>query len=565
MGAGGFGDQFALDGERPAVAREAACAALAARGELAFVFLRVIALRAVVEAEAAPLLAARLVGLRALPARRAVARAERGNLVEARRAITAGSAPTAAALALGDLDVLRRQLVEEARGNGGGPGAVNAAVGGEVEFGAAARARQPDMGEAALFFQPGAALVVQRALARKQSFLPAGQEHVVELQTLCRMQRHQRHRVVERAVLAVHDQGNVLEKTLQVLELLHRANELLQVVEAALRVGRAVLLPHLGVAALVEDDLGKLGVRNVRRLRAPALEILDHCAQARARLRLQLVGADHGRRRIIDRNALLARMVVQQLQRRVAKTTFGHVDDAVEGEVVGGRVDHAQIRQRVADLRGLVKARAADHPIGQAEGDEAILELAHLERGADENGDLVQLLALALDLLDLLADRARLFLRIPGAGDGHLLAIFVLGAQRLAEPALVVRDQVGRGGEDVAGGAVVALQANDLGAGKVVVEAQDVVHLGAAPAIDRLIVVADAADVLGVRWCGRRGLALRDAWASPKLLRVRVGGRVGRVSGMDIDRNIFVAFLILRSRALRGVSKEARSADIRRT
>ncbi len=47
-----------------------------------------------------------------------------------------------------------------------------------------------------------------------------------------------------------------------------------------------------------------------------------------------------------------------------------------------------------------------------------------------------------------------------------------------------------------AGAAVIALQADDLRAGKVVLEAQDVVDLGAAPAIDRLVVVADAADVL---------------------------------------------------------------------
>ena len=43
--------------------------------------------------------------------------------------------------------------------------------------------------------------------------------------------------------------------------------------------------------------------------------------------------------------------------------------------------------------------------------------------------------------------------------------------------------------------AVVALEPDHLGAGKILLEAQDVVDLGAAPAIDRLVVVADAADV----------------------------------------------------------------------
>ena len=47
------------------------------------------------------------------------------------------------------------------------------------------------MGEAALFFQPGSALLVERALARKQAFLPAGQEDVLEFQSLGGMQCHQ--------------------------------------------------------------------------------------------------------------------------------------------------------------------------------------------------------------------------------------------------------------------------------------------------------------------------------------------------------------------------------------
>ena len=107
--------------------------------------------------------------------------------------------------------------------------------------------------------------------------------------------------------------------------------------------------------------------------------------------------------------------------------------------------------------------------------------------------------AVALQLLDLLADAAGFFLRVPAAGDLHLFAEHVLGAQRLAEPAFVVGDEVRGGGEDVAGASVVSLQPDDLRAGEVVIEAQDVIDLGAAPAIDRLVVIADAADVFAVR------------------------------------------------------------------
>ena len=61
-------------------------------------------------------------------------------------------------------------------------------------------------------------------------------------------------------------------------------------------------------------------------------------------------------------------------------------------------------------------------------------------------------------------------------------------------------DEARCGGEDVPGGAVVALQPDHACAGKILLEAEDVADLGAAPAIDRLIVVADAADaVMGLR------------------------------------------------------------------
>src|SRR6516164_9110685 len=47
----------------------------------------------------------------------------------------------------------------------------------------------------------------------------------------------------------------------------------------------------------------------------------------------------------------------------------------------------------------------------------------------------------------------------------------------------------------MSGRAVVALEPDDLRAGEVRLESKNVVHLCATPAIDRLVVVADAADI----------------------------------------------------------------------
>ena len=150
-------------------------------------------------------------------------------------------------------------------------------------------AGQADIGEAALLLQPGAAALVERALVREQAFLPAGQEHGLELQPLGRMQRHDVDGVELGVLLGVHDQRDMLEEGAQRLVFLHRADQLLQVFEPAGRFGRAVVLPHLGVAALLQDDLGELGVRLGLEQALPAREIGGDLAQRRARLRLQLV------------------------------------------------------------------------------------------------------------------------------------------------------------------------------------------------------------------------------------------------------------------------------------
>src|ERR1017187_10942950 len=118
--------------------------------------------------------------LRALPARRAVVRAERIHLVKTRGAVARHAEAAAAARRLLHLHMRLRQLIEKARGHGRGPQAVDAPVGGEIDLGALARAREAYMGEAALLLQPGAAALVERALVREQAFLPAGQEHGVE-------------------------------------------------------------------------------------------------------------------------------------------------------------------------------------------------------------------------------------------------------------------------------------------------------------------------------------------------------------------------------------------------
>src|SRR5690606_17355655 len=124
-----------------------------------------------------------------------------------------------------------------------------------------------------------------------------------------------------------------------------------------------------------------------------------------------------------------------------------------------------------------VEARAADDAIIYTERNEPVLEFAHLERGAHEDRNIVEVRALDLQGLDLVADRARFLARVPRAGDGDFLAVLSLRAQGLAEPVPIVADEVRGRAEDMRIGAVVTLQPDHFRAREILLETQNVVDL----------------------------------------------------------------------------------------
>jgi hypothetical protein len=194
-------------------------------------------------------------------------------------------------------------------------------------------------------------------------------------------------------------------------------DQLFQVFEPGRRVGGAVVLPHLGVAGFLEDGFGELVAGGRLHHALPAGEHLDHVGQRLARLWLEFIGEDQFARGGEHGDAAGAGDVVDLAHRRFAQAALGDIDDALEGEIVGGLGDNAEERHGIADFLAFVKARAADDAVIQPQRDEAFLELAHLEGGADQDRHVVQCPALDLRLLDLLADGAGLFLGIPGGVD----------------------------------------------------------------------------------------------------------------------------------------------------
>jgi hypothetical protein len=91
-------------------------------------------------------------------------------------------------------------------------------------------------------------------------------------------------------LLHVHDQRDVFEEAFHGLELVHGADQLFQVFQPGRRFGVLVLLVHLGVAGLVQNDLGNLGVGQGGDLHAPAVKLAEQVGQRLARLGGQLFG-----------------------------------------------------------------------------------------------------------------------------------------------------------------------------------------------------------------------------------------------------------------------------------
>ena len=101
----------------------------------------------------------------------------------------------------------------------------------------------------------------------------------------------------------------------------------------------------------------------------------------------------------------------------------------------------------------------------------------------------------ALQGLDLLADPARLILTIPMADQADLVAVLHFRPQRLAQPPRIPRNHSRRSRQDMRGRPIVLLQPHHMRAGEILLEPQDISHLGTPPAIDRLVVIPHAADI----------------------------------------------------------------------
>ena len=167
-----------------------------------------------------------------------------------------------------------------------------------------------------------------------------------------------------------------------------------------------------------------------------------------------------------------------------------------QAEVVAGVVDDAEVGQHILDLGALEEAEAPHHPVGDAVALEGHFHLVGQGVHAVEDGAVLPLLALPVGPEELGGDVHALVPLVGGGVALDLVAVAVVGPQVLTlSPPVVADDSVG-GLQDVAGGAVVLLQADDPGVLVLTLEGEDIFNGGTPEAVDGLVVVTHHADIL---------------------------------------------------------------------
>src|SRR5918997_704101 len=420
-------------------------------------------------------------------------------LTEPSRALPERGHPPAAASRAGPHGhaarlVLVRYLREEARGH---PVLALAPIGPELgvrERERLPRPRDADVGEPALLLE---VLLIERAGVREGPLLHPDDEHVVELEPLRVVERHEGDAPplggdgvllrVERLLLQEAVEGRL---GLDALVLAGGVYELLEVLQARLALYRVLVAQLPAVPRLVEDGPYKLGRRHLPCGHPPPLEKLP---QGRAGLRRlpREPGLGGLRERLVEGDAAAAGVVLELRDGGVAEAALRDVYYELQADRICGVRDHGEVGHGVLDLGPLVEPDAAHNLVRDPLPHEHVLQSPALRVGPVERRDLARRLPPPRQLLYLRNHEPRLRVLVGGREHPDALALPSGRPQLLRLPGRVVRHHRVRRVEYRLRRAVVLLQLHHLRLRVVPLEVQDVPDVRPAPAIDRLIVIAD--------------------------------------------------------------------------
>ena len=153
--------------------------------------------------------------------------------------------------------------------------------------------------------------------------------------------------------------------------------------------------------------------------------------------------------------------------------------------------DQAQIGECILDFGALEKAQAAVDLVGDPRREKHFFEDARLGVGAIKDGELTAIATAGHPVFDALQHEFGFVTFVEGSVELDRVAAFAARPKIFTESPAVVGDQRVGGIEDGAGGAIVLLEAHQFGMRKITPEGLQIFDTCTAPAVNRLVVVAD--------------------------------------------------------------------------
>ncbi len=178
----------------------------------------------------------------------------------------------------------------------------------------------------------------------------------------------------------------------------------------------------------------------------------------------------------------------------LADASRGRIDDAQQSHRILRADDGLKIRQRVLHFGALIETEAAQHHIIAVVAAQRFFDLARLEVGAIEHRRAIAGVGRE-QLVDHVGDEQRFLLAVEGFKAADLVARAGFGPQPLAFALGVVGHHRAGGFENIFGRPVILFQPDHRGIRKVALEVENISDVGAAPAVNRLILIADHTDV----------------------------------------------------------------------
>jgi len=339
--------------------------------------------------------------------------------------------------------------------------------------------------------------VVARAAVRQYHLIQPDNEYVFELQTLGSVQGQQSRGVQRfRQCVLVGHQRHRFQKAGQPVVLQDDLAQFHHVLPAVLPFFAAVVDVFL-VAGIFQNAVEKRRGRVPGRVLPPEQQLFAELFQAQTFLAklLQRGSAcrlSKARDGFAQGQVSRAGVFFQLFQALAANAARGQVDNPPQADFIPGIVNQTQEGNHILHLAPSVKALSADQSVAEALAPEGFLQQARLSVGAVHHGKGAGVLLLGADsVLHGLHDVFGFLFVIRGGEQLDFLALPLLGKQLFARAVGVAVNHRHGSVQDALGRAVVLFQQNGLGVLEVALKALDVAIIRAAPAVDRLVFIAN--------------------------------------------------------------------------